>query len=142
MQITLHSTAPASIVRPPRPGLLPAGPTTQVLPAEDATSRRDADVQRQQVVRPVRPAQRADDAPLEVGMPDAGGADSVAAHRAVHEDGTAGDDAGKAWRQPQRQIRSFSLNQPMPAAVLSAMFDQMGGAATSVWKGMHVNLVV
>jgi len=26
--------------------------------------------------------------------------------------------------------------------MLYAMFDQMGGAATSVWKGMHVNTVI
>ncbi|MGE3771607.1 MAG: hypothetical protein AB7I32_01690 [Gammaproteobacteria bacterium] len=29
-----------------------------------------------------------------------------------------------------------------PAAMLYAMFERMGGASTSVWKGMHVNLVV
>jgi hypothetical protein len=142
MQITLHIAAPASFVRPSRSGLPPAGPTVQVLPAEDATSRQDADVQRQQVVRPVRATQQAADASLDVGMPDAGGAAMGAARRPVDEDGTPGDDAAPPWRQPQRQLRSFSLNQPMPAAVLSAMFDQMGGAATSVWKGMHVNLVV
>ncbi len=142
MQITLHTAAPASPVRPPRPGLLPAGPTTQVLPAEDATARRDADVQRQQVVRPVRATQRMADEALEVGMPDTGGAGSVAERRSFDEDGMARDDAATGGRQPQHQLRSFSLNQPMPAAVLAAMFDQMGGAASSVWKGMHVNLVV
>ena len=142
MQITLHTTAPASLVRPSRPGLLPAGPTAQVLPAEDATARRDADVQRHQVVRPARPTQRTADVSVEVGVPDAGGAGAGAARRSVDEDGIPGDDPAPAWRQPQGQLRSFSLNQPMPATVLSAMFDQMGGAATSVWKGMHVNLVV
>ena len=29
-----------------------------------------------------------------------------------------------------------------PAAMLYAMFDQMGGAETSVWKGMYVNTVI
>jgi len=41
-----------------------------------------------------------------------------------------------------RQARMVPPPHAMPAAVLYAMFDQMGGAATSVWKGMHVNLVV
>jgi len=42
-----------------------------------------------------------------------------------------------------RQLRTVPPPpHAMPAAVLYAMFDQMGGAATSVWKGMHVNLVV
>ncbi len=29
-----------------------------------------------------------------------------------------------------------------PAEMLYAMFERMGGASTSVWKGMHINLVV
>lgn len=32
--------------------------------------------------------------------------------------------------------------RPQPPTILQAMFDQMGGTADSVWKGMYVNLVV
>ncbi len=34
------------------------------------------------------------------------------------------------------------IRRAQPAAMLYAMFEQMGGASTSVWKGMYVNLVV
>lgn len=35
-----------------------------------------------------------------------------------------------------------AARRPQPPSILQAMFDQMGGTANSVWKGMHVNLVV
>ena len=38
--------------------------------------------------------------------------------------------------------RDGAQPRPQPAGMLYAMFEQMGGAATSVWKGMHVNTVI
>lgn len=35
-----------------------------------------------------------------------------------------------------------ATRRAQPAGMLYAMFERMGGASTSVWKGMHVNLVV
>jgi len=59
------------------------------------------------------------------------------------EDATAGEAGGFSQQALARQQRELPAPpHAMPAAVLYAMFDQMGGAATSVWKGMHVNLVV
>ncbi len=42
-----------------------------------------------------------------------------------------------------RQMASEPTSRrSQPAELLHAMIDQMGGASTSVWKGMYVNLVV
>lgn len=35
-----------------------------------------------------------------------------------------------------------TTRRAQPAEMLYAMFERMGGASTSVWKGMHINLVV
>jgi len=59
------------------------------------------------------------------------------------DDATTGDAGEFSQKALARQVRQVPAPpHAMPAAVLYAMFDQMGGAATSVWKGMHVNLVV
>lgn len=59
------------------------------------------------------------------------------------EHATAREDSEFGQKALARQVRMAPPPpHAMPAAVLYAMFDQMGGAATSVWKGMHVNLVV
>lgn len=42
----------------------------------------------------------------------------------------------------QRHAPAPQARRPQPAGMLYAMFEQMGGAATSVWKGMHVNTVI
>lgn len=44
-------------------------------------------------------------------------------------------------RGRQGLARQFTA-RTMPSAVLYAMFDRMGGASTSVWKGMHVNVSI
>lgn len=51
-------------------------------------------------------------------------------------DAVAQRDDTREFRAPPAPRRS------QPAGMLYAMFEQMGGAATSVWKGMHVNTVI
>jgi len=50
------------------------------------------------------------------------------------------EEAGRPMRSAEQ--RGGPQSRPQPAGMLYAMFDQMGGAATSVWKGMHVNTVI
>lgn len=47
-----------------------------------------------------------------------------------------------ASRTPRSLPSEVSARRAQPAGMLYAMFEQMGGASTSVWKGMYVNLVV
>jgi hypothetical protein len=47
-----------------------------------------------------------------------------------------------ASRAPYPPPAGSPTRRAQPAGMLYAMFEQMGGASTSVWKGMYVNLVV
>lgn len=62
--------------------------------------------------------------------------------RTVEGTGAAGRDATAHAAPARRTSAAAGFARAMPAAVLQTMFEQMGGAANSVWKGMHVNLVV
>ncbi len=66
------------------------------------------------------------------------GGGRVVATSAVEETALR-EDASQAPRPPP--VGSPN-RRAQPAGMLYAMFEQMGGASTSVWKGMYVNLVV
>lgn len=72
---------------------------------------------------------------------EAGSARRVGA-RPVEGIGAEGGDQAVRGGPARRDRSGVGVARAMPATVLHAMFEQMGGAATSVWKGMHVNLVV
>jgi hypothetical protein len=61
------------------------------------------------------------------GRPVGGRADESEQQRGASGRGST------AWRETTPSI---------PAAVLYSLLDQMGGSPTSVWRGMHVDLVV
>jgi hypothetical protein len=75
---------------------------------------------------PVRSARPAGARPAPVGAPAAVTAVNPEAQR-LAERPSAPEPAAR---------------RPQPPSILQAMFDQMGGTADSVWKGMHVNVVV
>lgn len=52
------------------------------------------------------------------------------------------DQRASASAAARRERVGESPSGNRPADVLYVMFEQMGGAATSVWKGMHVNTVI
>lgn len=67
----------------------------------------------------------------------------VARVSAVDAAGAAEAASPEARRLAERALPAAPLaRRPQPATMLEAMFEQMGGTATSVWKGMYVNTVI
>jgi len=73
---------------------------------------------------------------------DAGSARRAGARPIEGIGAAGGDEEAVRGGTARRAGTAVGTARAMPATVLHAMFEQMGGAATSVWKGMHVNLVV
>lgn len=67
---------------------------------------------------------------------------AVSGPRVIDAVATAERDEQRASAAARRELAAESPAGNRPADMLYVMFEQMGGAATSVWKGMHVNTVI